>query len=61
MGIADSIAAASMSMSQLQLETAYDTAMVKKSMDTMEQQAMAMIDMMNSVPAPKQYNFDVYA
>ena len=61
MGIADSIAAASMSMSQLQLETAYDTAMVKKSMDTMEQQAMAKIDMMNSVPAPKQYNFDVYA
>lgn len=61
MGIADSIAAASMSMSQLQLETAYDTAMIKKSMDTMEQQAMAMIDMMNSVPAPKQYNFDVYA
>lgn len=61
MGIADSIAAASMSMSQLQFETAYDTAMIKKSMDSMEQQAMAMIEMMNSVPAPKQYNFDVYA
>ena len=38
MGIADSIAAASMSMSRLQFETAYDTAMVKKSMDAMEQQ-----------------------
>lgn len=61
MGIADSIAAASMSMSQLQFETAYDTAMIKKSMDSMEQQAMAMIEMMDSVPAPKQYNFDVYA
>ena len=61
MGIADSIAAASMSMSRLQFETAYDTAMVKKSMDAMEQQAMAFVEMMDSIPAPRQYNFDVYA
>ena len=32
----ESIAAAGMSMSQLQFQTAYDTAMVKKSMDCME-------------------------
>ena len=49
MGIADSIAAASMSMSRLQFETAYDTAMVKKSMDAMEQQAMAFVEMMDSI------------
>ena len=61
MGIADSIAAASMSMSRLQFETAYDTAMVKKSMDAMEQQAMAFVEMMDSIPAPSPYNFDVYA
>ena len=54
MGIADSIAAASMSMSRLQFETAYDTAMVKKSMDAMEQQAMAFVEMMDSIPAPSQ-------
>ena len=48
MGIADSIAAASMSMSRLQFETAYDTAMVKKSMDAMEQQAMAFVEMMDA-------------
>ena len=56
----ESIAAAAMSMSQLQFQTAYDTAMFKKSMDGMEQQAQAMIEMMQSVPAPSQYGFDVY-
>ena len=35
----ESIAAASMSMSQAQLATAYDTAIMKKSMDSMESQA----------------------
>lgn len=35
----DSIAAASMSMSQMQMATAYDTAIMKKSMDSMESQA----------------------
>ena len=61
MGFADRISAARISMSRLQFETAYDTAMVKKSMDAMEQQAMAFVEMMDSIPAPSQYNFDVYA
>ncbi len=54
------IAAASMSMSQAQFANAYDMAMIKKSMESMESQAQAMIDMMSSVPAPSQYGFDVY-
>lgn len=56
----ESIASAAMSMSQLQFQTAYDTAMVKKSMDSMESQAQAFIEMLDSVPAPSQYGFDVY-
>ena len=40
----ESIAAAGMSMSQLQFQTAYDTAMVKKSMDCMELQAQGLIE-----------------
>ena len=55
----ESIAAASMSMHQAQLASAYDTAIMKKSMDSM---AEALInDMLAAVPAPSQYNFDVYA
>ena len=58
----DSIAAASRSMSQMQLASAYDTAIMKKSMDNMESQAQALInDMLAAVPAPSQYGFDVYA
>lgn len=61
MGIADSIAAASMSMSQAQFAAAYDTAIMKKSMDSMESQAETLInDMLAAVPAPSQYGFDVY-
>ena len=57
----ESIAAASMSMSQMQFQTAYDTAMVKKSMENMESQAETLInDMLAAVPAPSQYGFDVY-
>lgn len=57
----ESIAAASMSMSQAQLATAYDMAVLKKSMTSMETQAEALIqDMLAAVPAPSQYNFDVY-
>ncbi len=57
----ESIAAASMSMSQAQLATAYDTAIMKKSMDSMESQAETLInDMLAAVPAPSQYGFDVY-
>ena len=56
----DSIAAASMSM--MQFASAYDTAIMKKSMDNMESQAQALInDMLAAVPAPSQYGFDVYA
>ena len=57
----ESIAAASMSMSQLQFQTAYDTAVMKKSMDVMKGQAESLInDMLAAVPAPSQYGFDVY-
>ena len=51
-----------MSMHQAQLASAYDTAIMKKSMDSMESQAEALInDMLAAVPAPSQYNVDVYA
>ena len=57
----ESIAAASMGMSQMQFQTAYDTAMVKKSMESMESQAETLInEMLAAVPAPSQYGFDVY-
>lgn len=57
----DSIAAASMSMSQAQFASAYETAIMKKSMDSMESQAASLInDMLAAVPAPSQYGFDVY-
>lgn len=57
----ESIAAASMSMAQAQFSTAFDTAMVKKSMESMEMQAETLInDMLSAVPAPGQYGFDVY-
>ena len=57
----DSIAALSMSMSQAQFAAAYDTAIMKKSMDSMESQAETLInDMLAAVPAPSQYGFDVY-
>ena len=57
----DSLAAAGMSMSQAQFESAYDTAIMKKSMDSMEQQAETLInEMLAAVPAPGQYGFDMY-
>ena len=59
----DSIASASMSMSQAQCELAYDMAVMKKSMNAQEQQAEALInDMLAGVPMniPSQYGFDVY-
>ena len=59
----ESIAAASMSMSQAQFEQAYDIAVMKKSMTSQEQQAEALInDMLAGVPMniPSQYGFDVY-
>ena len=59
----ESIAAASMSMSQAQFESAYDIAVMKKSMNMQEQQAETLInEMLAAVPvqAPGQYGFDVY-
>lgn len=56
----ESIAAASMSMSQMEFENAYDMAILKKSMVSMESQAEALInDMLAAVPAPGQHGFDV--
>jgi len=55
------IVSAAMSMSQMQFQTAYDMAVLKKSMVSMESQAEALInDMLEAVPAPSEYNFDVY-
>ena len=57
----DSIAALSMSMSEARFAAAYDTSIMKKSMDSMESQAETLInDMLAAVPAPSQYGFDVY-
>ena len=57
----ESIAAASMSMSQMEFANAYDMAILKKSMESMEAQAETLInDMLPAVPAPSQYGFDVY-
>ena len=59
----ESIASASVSMSQAQFESAYDMADMKKSMNAQEQQAEALInDMLAGVPMniPSQYGFDVY-
>ena len=57
----DSIAAASMSMSEPQFASAYDTAIMKKSMDSMEMQAETLInDMLAAVPTPGQFGVDFY-
>lgn len=50
-----------MSMSQMEFANAYDMAILKKSMESMEAQAETLInDMLAAVPAPSQYGFDVY-
>ena len=62
MGLDMGIAAAAMSMQNARIMESYNNAVLKKSMDSMEEQAMSLInDMMQSVPAPAQYGFDVYA
>ena len=49
-----------MAMQTAQLQSTYSTALLKRSMDDVENQAVSLIhDMMASVPAPSQYNFDV--
>ena len=58
----DGIMASYMNMQAQSLETAYNTAMMKMSMDSAKEQAAAMIDtMLEAVPAPAQYTFDVWA
>lgn len=58
----DAIASASVSMSQMEFANAYDMALLKKSMESMESQAETLInDMLAAVPAPGQYGLDVYA
>lgn len=58
----DGIVASYMSMQAQNLQTAYTTAMMKMSMDSAKEQAAAMIDtMLEAVPAPSQYTFDVWA
>ena len=60
----NSIAAASMSMSEMEFENAYDIAVMKKSMDMQAAQAEALInEMLAVVPvsAPSAHGLDVYA
>lgn len=48
-------------MQMAQFQTNYTYALMKMSMEDAENQASAMLEMMSSVPAPAQYNFDVWA
>jgi len=49
-------------MQAAQLQIDYSYGLMKRAMDDMESQAMSLIeDMMSAVPAPAQYNFDVWA
>lgn len=50
-----------MGMQMAQLQTNYTFGLMKMAMNDMESQAQDMIEMMSSVPAPAQYNFDVWA
>lgn len=49
-----------MGMQTAQIQGAYSTALLKRSMDDTESQAISLInDMVASVPEPSPYNFDV--
>lgn len=51
-----------MGMQTAQIQSAYSTALMKRSMDDVESQAVSLInDMIASVPQPAQYSFDVWA
>lgn len=50
-----------MGMQMAQFQTNYTYALMKMSMEDAQNQAAAMVEMMSSVPAPAQYNFDVWA
>ena len=58
----ENIVAASMSMKAAQLQQDYSYALLKKTMDSAADQALSLInDLAAAVPAPSQYNFDVWA
>lgn len=51
-----------MGMQMAQLQTNYSYGLMKRAMNDAESQALALIeDMVAAVPAPAQYNFDVWA
>ena len=51
-----------MGMQTAQIQSAYSTALMKRSMDDAESQAVSLInDMLASVPAPAQNSYDVRA
>ena len=50
-----------MNMQMAQFQTNYTFGLMKMAMEDMENQAQAVMEMMSSVPAPAQYNFDVWA
>lgn len=59
MGIADSIAAASMSMSAAMFQQNYAIAVTKKMMDTENLALEEMTEMLQQQQPPSPYNFDV--
>lgn len=60
MDLANNIASASMTMSQMRFEEALDITMMKKSMDAQAQQVEILLDeMLGSVPLPT-HGFDTY-
>lgn len=48
-------------ISAVQFQTNYAYALMKMSMRDAETQAQELIEMLSDVPAPAQYNFDVWA
>lgn len=50
-----------MGMQAAQFQTNYTYGLMKMAMNDAQNQAQAMIEMMSSVRAPAQYNFDVWA
>ena len=51
-----------MGMQMAQLQTNYSYGLMNRAMNDAESQAMSLInDMMAAMPAPAQYNFDVWA
>lgn len=58
----EGLAAASVDWSLAKVQNSYGTALLKKTMDSAEDQALSLVqDMLEAVPAPGQYTFDVRA